>query len=209
MQLSFINMPPTSSISNAASAIKGLSYFPDFLSQEQHMSLLNKIDNEYSDRWLNDLARRVQHYGFRYKYKARRADSSTYLGPLPPFLADIGIRLVKESYFPNLPDQAIVNEYLPGQGISGHVDCIPCFGPIIASISLGSSCAMDFFRNDDKYHVQIVLEPRSLLVLSEDARYMWTHKIAGRRSDKIDGQMRPRGRRVSITFRTVITDKKQ
>lgn len=208
MQLSFITMHPASSTALAPSAVKGLRYIPNFLSQEQHLRLLNTIDTEYSGRWLDDLARRVQHYGFRYEYKSRKADSSTYLGPLPPFLVDLGMCLVREGYMPSMPNQAIVNEYLPGQGISAHIDCIPCFGPVIASISLGSSCVMDFLHKVDKHQAQIMLEPRSLLVFSEDSRYLWTHEIVGRRNDKVDGLTRPRERRVSITFRTVITDRK-
>jgi alkylated DNA repair dioxygenase AlkB len=47
------------------------------------------------------------------------------------------------------------------------------------------------------------LPARSLLVLSGDARYGWQHGIAPRRSDRIDGQLVQRGRRVSLTFRQV------
>ncbi|MEO0410804.1 MAG: alpha-ketoglutarate-dependent dioxygenase AlkB [Pseudomonadota bacterium] len=39
-----------------------------------------------------------------------------------------------------------MNEYTPGQGIAPHVDCVPCFGPFAASLSLGSSCEMLFQR---------------------------------------------------------------
>jgi hypothetical protein len=47
------------------------------------------------------------------------------------------------------------------------------------------------------------LPARSLLILTGEARYEWQHGIAPRRSDKIDGRMVPRGRRVSLTFRQV------
>jgi hypothetical protein len=36
------------------------------------------------------------------------------------------------------------------------------------------------------------------------ARYEWTHEIPTRRSDAIDGERLPRGRRISLTFRKVI-----
>ena len=35
-------------------------------------------------------------------------------------------------------EQAIVNEYEPGQGIAPHVDR-DCFGPVVATVSLGSA----------------------------------------------------------------------
>jgi hypothetical protein len=50
----------------------------------------------------------------------------------------------------------------------------------------------------------VYLPPRSLLVLRGDARYMWSHGIASRHRDKVDQQLLPRGRRVSLTFRQVL-----
>jgi alkylated DNA repair dioxygenase AlkB len=49
-----------------------------------------------------------------------------------------------------------------------------------------------------------LLEPQSLLVMKNDARYKWQHGIAARKTDKIDGQFFTRQRRVSLTFRNVI-----
>lgn len=46
----------------------------------------------------------------------------------------------------------------------------------------------------------INLEPRSLLILKDDARYQWKHGIAAGKSD--NGVKRQR--RVSLTFRKVI-----
>jgi SAM-dependent methyltransferase len=37
--------------------------------------------------------------------------------------------------------------------------------------------------------------------LEGDARYKWSHSIAARLNDKVDGKLLPRGRRVSLTFR--------
>jgi hypothetical protein len=50
----------------------------------------------------------------------------------------------------------------------------------------------------------VYLPPRSLLVLRGDARYTWSHGIASRHRDKVDQQLLPRGRRVSLTFRQVL-----
>jgi alkylated DNA repair protein alkB family protein 8 len=50
----------------------------------------------------------------------------------------------------------------------------------------------------------IWLPPRSLLIMKEDARAVWSHGIASRTSDKVDGVIRERGRRVSLTFRQAL-----
>ena len=87
---------------------------------------------------------------------------------------------------------------MPGQGIAPHIDCIPCFSDTICSLSLGSSCVMELTNNEVKR--SIMLKPRSLLILKNDARYKWKHGIAPRKSDnKI-----ARNRRISLTFRKVI-----
>lgn len=177
-------------------------YVPDYVDEAYELALLQSIDNS---AWLGDLKRRVQHYGFRYDYRARRVTNESYLGPLPNWLSAFAERLVKDGIFQVRPDQVIINEYLPGQGIAPHVDCEPCFGETIVSLSLGSTCLMEFSHIHSAHSFTQVLAPRGLLVLNDDSRFNWTHGIAARKSDVIDGKKIPRGRRVSLTFRTVIT----
>lgn len=50
----------------------------------------------------------------------------------------------------------------------------------------------------------VYLPQRSLLILSGESRYFWSHGISPRKFDKIDGALIPRGRRVSLTFRHVV-----
>lgn len=176
----------------------GLKYLPDFVSGEEADYLANKID---AKPWRSDLKRRVQHYGYRYDYKARQAREEDYLGPLPPFLQVLAGRLTHAGHFGSVPDQVIVNEYMPGQGISAHVDCRPCFGDVIASLSLLSSCVMRLENRKISQQVDLALEPGSLLVLAGEARHVWTHAIPARKSDIVNGQKHPRSRRLSLTFR--------
>ncbi|MEQ1706269.1 MAG: alpha-ketoglutarate-dependent dioxygenase AlkB [Rickettsiales bacterium] len=91
-----------------------------------------------------------------------------------------------------------------GQGISAHIDYVPCFGATIAIISLGSHCVMDFTNSNTGEKAPALLAQRSLVILSGDARYIWKHSIANRKTDKYDGEVIQRNRRVSLTFRTVI-----
>src|SRR5258708_6802637 len=90
------------------SMIEGMSYVGDFLSASEQDAVLREVDLQ---TWLTDLKRRVQHYGYRYDYKARRVDRSMFLGALPPFAMPVACRLVEKSLLPQLPDQLIVNEY--------------------------------------------------------------------------------------------------
>lgn len=181
--------------------IPGLAYIPDFISTQEQDFLLAQIDQQ---AWLTNLKRRVQHYGYKYDYKARTVGNDAHLGPLPDWLSSISKKMHDDGIFPSAPDQVIVNEYLPGQGISAHIDCIPCFDGTIASLSLGSMCIMEFSNPKTGGKKSIVLEERSLIVLSGPARYEWQHAIPARKSDIIDGIKTERARRVSLTFRNVI-----
>lgn len=181
--------------------ISGLTYIPDFISAQKQDFLLSQIDQQ---SWLTDLKRRVQHYGYKYDYKARVVSNDAYLGPLPNWLASLSKKLHDNRIFPSVPDQVIVNEYLPGQGISAHIDCVPCFADTIASLSLGSPCVMEFSNAKIGEKESFVLEDCSLIVLSGPARYEWQHAIPARKFDIIHGIKTERIRRVSLTLRNVI-----
>jgi alkylated DNA repair dioxygenase AlkB len=182
--------------------IKGLSYIPDFISESEQNELWTAVNKE---KWLEDLKRRVQHYGYKYDYKKRSLDYSMYIGSIPQWTKFVAERIVTSGFMKNLPDQVIVNEYLPGQGISDHIDCEPCFEDTIISLSLGSPCIMNFKNKDDKRDkYDILLEPRSLVVLTDEARYNWTHGIPAREKDKWMGNTIYRKPRISLTYRRVI-----
>ncbi|MXW96133.1 MAG: alpha-ketoglutarate-dependent dioxygenase AlkB [Acidimicrobiaceae bacterium] len=200
LQLSLIDAQTTA-------APMGLEYHPDFLRASQEHELLARIDGS---EWLTDLSRRVMHFGYKYDYTSRRLDGTARIGPLPKWLAQLS-NMVREaaseeaklSLDPHQPfEQAIINEYLPGQGIAPHIDR-DCFGLIVATVSLGSAINMDFCCDSTgDEHIQRLM-PRSLVLLHGDARYKWRHGIAKRHSDTWNDQRTPRQRRVSITFRTI------
>jgi alkylated DNA repair dioxygenase AlkB len=175
---------------------------PNFLSKVEHDQLLKDIDN---NNWLPDLKRRVQHYGYKYDYRSRIINKSMHIGAIPIWAQEVANKLKNQSLINYLPDQVIVNEYMPGQGIANHVDCEPCFGDTIVSISLGGSCVMNFTNlNDPRIISKILLEPKSVIILTGDARYKWMHGIKLVKSDLVNNVKYYRQRRVSLTFRKVI-----
>lgn len=182
--------------------IPGLVYIENYLPEYKQSQLLAHVDKGL---WLKDLKRRVQHYGFKYNYKARKVDMRMHVGQLPEWLKELSVELYIAGYMPIEADQVIINEYEPGQGISAHIDCEPCFQDTIVSLSLGSSCVMDFknkFDQTEKF--PIWLDPGSLIVLKDEARYRWLHAISARKFDERNGKKYERERRVSLTFRKVI-----
>ena len=184
--------------------INGLNYIENYINDHQHKWLLDTIAKQ---PWLNDLKRRVQHYGYKYDYKARKVNRDMHIGELPEWLKRLSQKIHNDGHMTEVADQVIVNEYEPGQGIAAHIDCEPCFKDTIVSLSLESGCIMDFTHKDyKKMKIPVWLEPKSLVVLSGEARNDWLHGIAARKSDELNGQKHPRKRRVSLTFRNVILE---
>ena len=202
-QQSPLPQPPPNN-EEAIDVIEGFGYIEDYINENEHDQLLYQIDK---NQWLADLKRCVQHYGFKYDYKARKVNRDMRIGQLPDWLQKLGRKLYEDGHMPVEPDQVIVNEYEPGQGISSHIDCEPCFANMIVSLSLGSACVMDFTNKRDKTKkIPVWLAPRSIIVLKDEARYEWLHGIAPRKSDQWEGQTYERQRRVSLTFRKVILE---
>lgn len=178
--------------------ISGLIYIPEYITSTTETSIIKTINKQ---KWDNTLSRRVQHYGYRYDYKARTVTPEMYIGALPKWLNDFAIQLKEDGLSEEAPDQVIVNEYQPGQGISAHIDCEKCFGPRIFSLSLGSAVIMEFTL-EGKPKNEIMLERRSLVMMYGDSRSIWKHSIPARLKDKgIE-----RGTRISLTLRTVEKD---
>lgn len=175
--------------------IPGLIYISNYLSILEQEYIVKEIESQV---WITDLKRRVQHYGYKYDYTKKIINSEMAVPSMPPICQKLANRLFKENIFAVVPDQLIVNEYLPGQGIAPHIDCVPCFDSIIVSLSLLDEYPMTFSFEETK--LDIKLEIGSLLSLTGDARYKWKHSIAARNKD---GE-RTRNRRISLTFRNVI-----
>lgn len=123
------------------------------------------INSELLSReWDHTLYRATQHYGFKYHYTERTVEQTK---PLIQQLQILANKLFGDGIFIQSPNQVIVNEYLPGQGIYAHRDS-SCFGETIASLSLGGAASMHFIKIQEaevvEEDLQLLLLPRSLLV---------------------------------------------
>jgi len=159
------------------------------LSPNEENILMDMIDKQ---SWMNDHEfKRVQIYGYNY------LNSSVASVPIPEFLLPMILKL-NQSYGIDF-NHVIISEYLPGIGLQPHIDRF-YWGEIIIGISLLSDCKMTLSKlsPENNHSVNIDLPPRSLYLLSGDARYKYTHGI---QSDYISS------RRVSITARSMSKQK--
>jgi alkylated DNA repair dioxygenase AlkB len=171
--------------------IPGLCYVPEYILPAEEIELVEAIDRE---PWDTTWQRRRQPYGAGYGNKKPGT-------PIPEWGRRFAARLLAEQRTQKPFDQMLVNEYLLGQGIAMHRD-YQTFDRTVVSLSLLTHCVMDFRHIASRRQEMLLLEPRSLLILTDEARYDWEHGIASRKKDVWQGIPVMRARRLSITFRT-------
>ncbi|XP_017753532.1 PREDICTED: alkylated DNA repair protein alkB homolog 8 [Eufriesea mexicana] len=189
-----LNLPP------------GLKLIENIITEEEERRLLSTIN--WNNEGSSDLKhRKVKHFGYEFQYNSNKVDPDQPITPIPEDYHFLKILFKKYHDVPYEYDQLTINHYLPGQGIPPHIDTHSSFEDSILSLSLGSACIMDFKRENEK--VAIFLPPRSLLIMSGEARYAWSHGICPRHNDIVSTSTgmttQPRGTRVSFTFRKVRT----
>lgn len=197
--------------------IKGLTIIRDFIDEQTEKDLITFIDKQ---KWNESISRRTQHFGYEYNYGKKGLTNNAMELPTDGILSDVITRIEKECYDTNI-QQAIINEYIGLQNINAHIDHTRLFGPIVTTLSLGSEAVMRFSKDEyktiikegkeidiiEEKEVNVRLYPRSLIVLKEDARYVWKHEIPKVKVFMVDGEKIPRGdnfRRISITTRTLL-----
>jgi alkylated DNA repair dioxygenase AlkB len=172
-------------------SIPGLAYLPEYVTAEEEAAFARLID---AMPWDTNWERRRQLYGASY------GPEEGSERPIPDWGLALAERMYREGISERPFDQMLVNEYEPGQGIAEHHDHKP-FDRTVVSLSLLSPVVMEFRNPAASRRTSMLLDPRSLLVLSDDARYVWQHGIARRKNDRWEGMVIPRRRRVSVTFR--------
>lgn len=162
--------------------IKGLDIYPEFITGEDERALLDSIERDVE--WSYALSRKTKQYGRTFNYDTHR------LGPGEPF--PVWLSYIRDMVYPE-SDCCIINHYRGCQGIAFHIDSTAVFDNKIVILSLGVPCDFILSKGEEKHIVKF--EPRTLLTMKDDARYLWRHSIPTKRKS---------GVRISITFRKSI-----
>ncbi|KXJ22380.1 Alkylated DNA repair protein alkB-like 8 [Exaiptasia diaphana] len=203
--LYYLIQVPDEVIKTTHSRPPGLVLVENFITEEEEKKLLDKFsldDEEDASQTENDSEivqkqlkhRKVKHFGYEFLYGTNNIDTSKPLpGGIPEVCHGILQHMLTEGYIQEIPDQLTVNQYNPGQGIPPHIDTHSAFEDGIVSLSLGAKITMEF-RHPDQRHVSVLLPQRSLLVMTGESRYEWTHGITPRRYDIINENQRKHGK---------------
>ena len=176
----------------------GFIYYPDVLSQAEETPLIEGVSAiAFSALEMRGqiARRRTAHFGWVYGYESWQIAPGP---PLPelllPLRAPVAGRADVEAA---ALAEALVTEYPAGAAIGWHRDA-PQFGVVIG-VSLASGCRMRFQRGRDgaRETRAVSLEPRSVYVLTGEARWQWQHSIPSMKAP-----------RYSVTFRTLRTQER-
>jgi alkylated DNA repair dioxygenase AlkB len=173
--------------------LSGFRYREEIVTKEEKASLvtsLGQLDLKPFEFHGHLGSRRVLSFGLRYDYSRSSVEQAS---EMPGFLDDLLVRVGKFSgYEVDAFRQVGVNEYRPGAGIGWHKDK-PQFG-IVVGVSLLAPATMRFRRahGTSRKRITYTVKPRSIYILSGEARTVWEHSIPPLTE-----------LRYSITFRTL------
>jgi alkylated DNA repair dioxygenase AlkB len=173
--------------------IPGLVLFLGFITEPEETLLVESADR---GRWRREGDKRVQKFWDADFIPAPDPAMEAVSTGLPSYTGGVVSRIVSEGIFSQPPYRLIVSEYQPGQGMGAHVDCLQRFRNSIGVLSLISTYPMNFQHVSSGTRLTVDLPPRSLLFVEGEARYDWTHGIAGEARENEP----PRGRRISLAF---------
>ncbi|XP_015765982.1 PREDICTED: alpha-ketoglutarate-dependent dioxygenase alkB homolog 6-like [Acropora digitifera] len=200
-------------------------YIPDFISADEEKYLLEQVNGAPRPKWTKLSGRRLQNWGIA---AFALNNYFTFYQWLETYVNKVGALQVFDGIKPN---HVLVNEYKPGQGIMPHEDG-PLFYPVVSTINLGSHTFLDFYHPlkksnsdvlyqstsslEDRYFTSVLLEPRSLFLLTGDLYHNYLHGIAERTNDVISERVAnlescksviadtlERATRISLTIRNV------
>lgn len=183
-------------------AVPGLKLYLDFINESLEKELMAEID---AQPWVVDYNRRLQYYGYRNELE-KPYDLVKFPVAIPLAIYVLSQEILEKKILQYQPDQVIINEYSPGQGIRPHKDR-NYFDNQICGINLGSGCVMKFIKIAGKEVIDVEIPRGSLYVMQDEARYKYNHSIPPRKKDNIGGNLQHRERRLSITYRKVMPKK--
>ncbi|XP_069086570.1 alpha-ketoglutarate-dependent dioxygenase alkB homolog 7, mitochondrial isoform X2 [Pleurodeles waltl] len=174
----------------------GVRLLRDFLSPEEEGSLLKELERPLAKGRYQDGHWDQAIHGFREIEKAHWTGQNTQI-----------LQRVRDVAFPSgvsqLPLVHVLDLKADGY-IKPHIDSIKFCGSTIAGLSLLSSSVMRLMSEQNKEHwADLLLERRSLYIISGRARYEFTHEILKDEDSTFNGQRVPRGRRIAVICRNL------
>lgn len=191
--------------------VDGIKVYPNFITRDEETQI---IDGMEKMEWkLSQSGRRKQDFGPQVNFKKQKVKMGSFSG-FPSYSKFLLDRMKTVDSLNSFIAVELCNlEYMSerGSSIDPHIDDTWLWGEQLVTINLLSSTILTLLRNKNGPggkslydEVQVLMPPRSLVILEKDARYVWTHGI---KREHIGSK------RVAMTFRNLseqfLKDEKQ
>jgi len=198
---------------------KGLKLFSNFLNEDQHDRLLSELSYLLPFRQESSADKSLLQSVRHHSRLIKNIYGEKHLKNLMPNTLEVMSSLLfdnrKEAHayclFEKKPNAVQINAYESNDGCPLHTDA-NTIGKVIAMLSFGTPCVMNLVpkenienRNmlpieNDKLAIRLLLEAKSLLLLSSEVRYKWEHGILPASDHLFKGSTIHRGQRYSLVF---------
>ena len=168
----------------------GLIYIPEFITPQQEREIWECTSDSEDWRYVK---------GDRKGRSFRSKDSPFAYGEdFPVWMEQLAAQVYATGHYAKVPNESLINVYEPGMFVDFHTDSSTSFGTVIGIISVGDAWDMDFRYKYNSERTSILLERRSLVLMTGESRYDWEHGIPSSFRNH-DGKVR--SRRVSVVLR--------
>ena len=170
--------PDLFAIGPESQAPPGFRYEPDFISESEQLALAGFLETlplkPFEFRGFKG-KRRVAAFGFRYDYGRQAVEAASDLPVELLSLRDRAARWAGQD--PAKFRQILVNEYRPGAPIGWHTDK-PQFDLVLGvSLLTAATLRLRRSRGNGWERRSVLLEPRSIYLLSGEVRREWQHSL--------------------------------
>jgi alkylated DNA repair dioxygenase AlkB len=191
--------------------IPGLYLIPDAFTKEEnnfYMDILEK-ENTYNPNICHQIHKATE-YGWKFLPVTKKSDKD-FLGNFPDWLENLWqkIFLHIKANIPNFPeksypDNVLINQYEPGDGCYPHIDQLNFWDNWVVGVSFGSGCTFQFTKEKNNNNkISFYMPHCSIYIMIDEARYLWKHEMIFSPIDNYYGEIIPRTKRISLTFRTM------
>jgi alkylated DNA repair dioxygenase AlkB len=173
--------------------IPGLRIIPNYLTDQEHEALLKEL------RHVLDSSKIKSNPNYNRKIVNLYKHAITQYGNIAQSVK----KPLQDKLISDEPDTLQVNQYTTEGGTPMHKDA-KSVGDVISMYSFLSKAVMTLSKKSDDGLstdvVKVLLEPKSLLILENDARHKWDHGIEVGKEHKFGDKTIEKGERISLVF---------
>lgn len=192
--------------------IKGFYIIQDFLTQNEHDLYFNYLQKDNKN--ICHQIHTATEYGWKFiplrdiENNIIKRTNEDFIGfpdwtlQLKNLICDKLNTFFEEKNIKLNINHMLINKYEIGDGCIMHVDDLDFWTNYVICVSFGSSTTVKLKNmRGDVYYIDV--PKNSVYIMLDDARYVWQHGIDFSNEDNINGNIRKRNLRISVSLREI------